>query len=315
MAAVLQDPATKPRHQLLILGRTQGTGKTFFARLMRELLGRSNCQMLTQDIIEAGFTGWAMRTKFVWIEEVRDMTSTRKATSKLHSWASEGTITVNQKNLPTFVMDQAIAFMLMSNKDDPLALDLTDRRYLILRTEAKVHPQGRVYYDALYGVHGRGGILNDPASLGAILHELLTRDLGSYTIESEAPFTEAKQQTLDAAQSPEAKWMIEHSGEAPMRYRVVTPDEIVEAMPRRLQTRFAGDAVREALRDRFGGKAWPQQIRPDGRSGDKVRVWLIGDAEKLAGKLTSATVLRMWREDRDRAAAEDAAREADDFAD
>jgi hypothetical protein len=312
---VLQNPATKPRHQLFIHGRIQRTGKTFFARLMRELLGRSNCQMLTQDILENGFTGWAMRSKLVWIEEVRDLTGSKKATSKLHSWASESTITINQKNLPTFVMDQSIAFMIFSNKLDALALDNSDGRYLVLRTDAGTHPRGAPYYDALYGVNGVGGILGDPVALGAILHELLNRPLGKYSIEQAAPSTQAKREMIEAGDPPHLEWMKAHDGEAPMRYRVKSLEEIVETMPRRLQTIGAGKAVRAALRDDFGGVPWQYQIQPDGRSGDKVRVWLIGDMAKraVAGKLTSAQVLIAYREDRAKASVEAAMTEADDF--
>ena len=316
MAAVLQNPGTKPRHQLFIHGRIQRTGKTFFARLMRELLGRSNCQMLTQDILENGFTGWAMRSKLVWIEEVRDLTGSKKATSKLHSWASESTITINQKNLPTFVMDQLIAFMIFSNKLDALALDNSDGRYLALRTDVGVHPKGGSYYDALYGVNGVGGILGDPAALGAILYELLNRPLGKYSIEQAAPATQAKRDMIEAGSPAHLEWMREHDGKAPMRYRVKSIEEIVEAMPRRLQTIGASHAVRSALRDDFGDIPWETQIRPDGRSGDKVRVWLSGGTKKLAlaRKLTSADVLKAWREDRTKATAEADATAADDFA-
>jgi hypothetical protein len=321
MAAVLQNPATKPRHQLFIHGRIQRTGKTFFARLMRELLGRSNCQMLTQDILENGFTGWAMRSKLVWIEEVRDLTGSKKATSKLHSWASESTMTINQKNLPTFVMDQVIAFMIFSNKLDALALDNSDGRYLVLRTDVGVHPRGAPYYSSIYGDNGVGGILGDPIKLGAILAELLARPLGGYSIEQAAPNTQAKRDMIEEGEAPQLQWMKAHDGQAPMRYSVIDPDEVIEAMPRRLQmphgNRDAAKHVREGLRDHFGGVPWQYQIRPDGRSGDKIRVWLIGELADRArsGKLTNADVLTAYRTERSKTNSEAAMLEADDFTD
>jgi hypothetical protein len=317
LAAVLQNPATKPRHQLFIHGRIQRTGKTFFARLMRELLGRSNVQMLTQDILENGFTGWAMRTKLVWIEEVRDLTGSKKATSKLHSWASESTMTINQKNLPTFVMDQVIAFMIFSNKLDALALDNSDGRYLVLRTDVGTHPKGAPYYSAVYGDNGVGGILQTPALLSAILYELLNRPLDGYSIEQAAPSTKAKRDMIEEGYTAQHVWMKEHDGGAPMRYRVKAAEEIVEAMPNRLKTLGANKAVREALRDHFDCVPWEKQIRPDGRSGDKVRVWLTGDLAKRAvtGNLTSTQVLMAYREDRAKAKVEADNTAADDFAD
>jgi hypothetical protein len=313
-AGVLQHPETKPRHQLMLIGPHQGSGKTFIPRMMRELLGAPNCQALTQDILTNGFTGWAMRTKFVWIEEIRDLTDSKGATAKLHTWASESTITINQKNLPTFVMDQVIAFMAMSNKRDAIAPDNSDRRYLVLYTDAKPHPEGRSYYDRLYGVNGIGGVLHTPELQSAVLHKLLSRPLGTYSIEGPAPFTAAKQAMIDASASEWTQWMLEHSGEAPLSLRAVTQDEVIEAMPKRLQNRAGVDrAVRAALRERFSGMPWPQQIRPYGRAGDKLRVWVIGDAGKAARTLKTADVQRMYCEDHDRARAQAEASEADDL--
>jgi hypothetical protein len=310
MAGVLQHPETKPRHQLFIQGRVQGTGKTLFPRLLRELLGHGVCQALTQDIIENGFTGWAIGTKFAWIEEVRNL-SNKQTTNKLHTWASESTITINQKNLPTFVMDQAIAFMLMSNKDDALALDLTDRRYLVLNTEARVHPQGSAYYDRLYGVHGVGGILHAPNSLAAIYWKLLHRPIDGYSVEQPAPNTSAKRAMIDAAAPDAVRWMLNNADIAPLRYRVVTLEEIIDAMPRRLQNKAGVDNdVRAALRDRFNAKPWPEQIRPDGRRGDKVRVWVLHGLAN--GKISSKDVLHLYREDRETAHLGDQS-EAQDF--
>jgi Family of unknown function (DUF5906) len=309
LAAILQHPETKPRHQMMLVGPWQGTGKTFFPRMQRQLFGATNCQALTQDIIENGFTGWAMRTKFVWIEEVRNMLDSKSVTNKLHTWASEGTITINQKNLPTFVMDQAIAFMLMSNKRDAMAPDNTDRRYLVLRTEAKPHPDGSRYYDALYGRNGVGGVLHTPALQSAVMYELLNRPLGKYTIEGPAPFTSAKQDMIDASGNEWATWLLNH----PPAARVVDPDELIMTMPRYLQSRGAGKAVRDALRDRLGGMPWPQQIRPDGGSGPKVRVWLLAAGKYNIASLTSADVLAMYRADRDAAKAAADATAKDDF--
>jgi len=293
MAAVLQNPQTKPRHQIMLIGPNQGTGKTFWVRLMRALFGPSNCQALTQDILLNGFTGWAMRTKFVWIEEVRDAMNSKGATAKLHTWASEGTITINEKQLPTFVMDQAIAFMLMSNKRDAIAPDNTDRRYLTFLTEAK--PKGGDYYDKLYGVNGVGGVLHTPALLSAAQHFFLNRKLqDGYSIERAAPFTSAKQALIDASGSEWQKWLLDN----PPNNDVVCIADVINDMPKWLQRAGADNGVRNALRDRFGGVPWPNQIQPQGRTGAKIRVWLIGDTAKRAAKLTSHDVLTKYKAER-----------------
>ncbi len=219
-------------------------------------------------------------------------------TKKLHTWASESAITVNEKMLPTFRIDQVIAFMLNTNTDDPLRLDDSDRRYLIIKTDAEPHADGAVYYDKLYGVNNVGGILDNSAALGAILFELMHRDLGNYSIEHPAPFTAAKAETIAAGAGEVARWMIENRGTPPLSWRVVRLAEIIEGMPRYMQSRGVMKAVTEALREHFNGKPWPDQIRPDGMRGDKIAVWLIGVVNDPAAPLRNSDVLAMYREDR-----------------
>jgi hypothetical protein len=62
LAGVLQQQQVKPMHALLLIGRLPGTGKSFVIRVLAALIGESNWQALTQDILSNGFTGWATRS-------------------------------------------------------------------------------------------------------------------------------------------------------------------------------------------------------------------------------------------------------------
>ncbi len=136
-----------------------------------------------------------------------------------------------------------------------------------------------------------------------------------YSIEQAAPFTTAKRDMIATGNSPWLTWMIDHDGAVLMRYSVKTLEEIVEAMPRYLQTLGAGKAVREAMRDHFHAVPWESQIQPKGRKGDKLRVWLTGDLAKLkiAHNLTSAQVRAAYLTERATSNADAAAHEADDL--
>src|ERR1700737_4251161 len=112
LAAGLQHQDVKPMHALLLVGRIQGTGKSFIVRVLAKLLGDANCQPLTQDILANGFTGWATRTKLVTVEELRAVAKT-ELTKKLHPWITQPDMTGNEKNLPTFRIEQSIAFAFM----------------------------------------------------------------------------------------------------------------------------------------------------------------------------------------------------------
>jgi hypothetical protein len=262
LAGVLQRQEVKPMHALLLIGVHQGTGKSFVLRVLAKLIGDSNWRPLTQDILASGFTGWAMRTKLVVVEELRSVSKTEVA-NKLHPWITQPEMSVNEKNLPSFILDQVIAFAFMSNRLDAIRVDMSDRRYLVVKTEAVPKPNG--YYTRLYG------LLEDRVALGAVLHQLMTRDLGGYDIRGRAPETTAKDELKRVTASDLVRWMAENSDETPYSYRVVTLKEIAEALPRhvRVGTGFMIEAMEQA-----GYWAFPQQIRPGGRDAKKKRVWL-----------------------------------------
>jgi hypothetical protein len=293
MAGVLQHQEVKPMHALLLIGKMPGTGKSFVIRVLAALIGENNWQPLTQDILANGFTGWATRSKLVTVEELRAVQKT-EISKKLHPWITQGPMTVNEKNLPTFVIDQVIAFAFMSNKPDAIELDNSDRRYLVLETMAKVHPGGTAYYQKLYGKNDVGGLLQDRKALGAILDQLMNRDLGKYDIAGPAPWTAAKVAMKDASANDIGQWINQHIGQKPFSNRVVTVDEITAALPKFMQPRLTMKTIREAL-EYLGGIPWSDQIRPDGRNGDKLRVWLLGEAVEKCK--SSADVLKMYRED------------------
>jgi hypothetical protein len=269
LAGVLQRLGVKPLHALLLIGAEQGTGKSWVLRVLAKLIGDANWRPLTQDILASGFTGWAMRTKLVTVEELRTLGRAELA-NKLHPWITQQEMSVNEKNLPSFILDQVIAFAFMSNRLDAIRVDNSDRRYLVLKTEARPHPGGIPYYIRLYD------LLNNKAALGAILHQLMTRDLRGYNICGRAPETAAKDELKRATASDLVKWMAENSDEEPYSYKAVTLKEIEEAMPRHI--RCSTGQIIEAM-EQSGYYSFPKQIRPGGAEAKKKRVWLNPSVE------------------------------------
>ena len=261
----------KPLHALLLLGVYHGTGKSWVLRVLAKLIGDSNWRPLTQDILASGFTGWAMRTKLVIVEELRTVSKSELA-NKLHPWITQPEMSVNEKNLPSFTLDQVIAFAFMSNRLDAIRVDTSDRRYLVVKTEAM--PRLDSYYTQLYG------LLNDKAALGAILHQLMNRDLRGYNICGRAPETAAKDELKRVTAPDLVRWIAKNSDETPYSYQAVTLKEIVEAMPRHIHA--STGYIIEAM-EQSGYYAFPQQIRPGGRAGQKIRVWLHPNVEDQRG--------------------------------
>ena len=156
----------------------------------------------------------------------------------------------------------------------------------MLKTEAK--PQLDAYYTALYA------LLDDKVALGAILAQLMTRDLGSYDIRGRAPETAAKDELKRMTALDLARWIAENSDETPYSYQAVTLKEIADAMPHHI--RCSTGYMIEAM-EQSGYYAFPQQIRPGGRAAKKLRVWLHPGVENQR-ELDPAQVQQLYVDER-----------------
>jgi hypothetical protein len=267
-------------------GTTPGTGKSFLAEVLDRLLGRHNCEWLTQEILASGFTGWAMRSKLVVIEELRSL-DRKQIQNTLHPWITQDRISVHDKNVKAFRMLNLIAWLLMSNRGD-FPLDNGDRRYLIAEAVRRVMTAD--YYRRLYAM------LDDSATLAALHHKLLNFDLKGYSITDQAPMTAAKRTMHIEGDNAWARWMVENKGTWPLG-SVVVVDKVIEAAPPRL-TKGNADIdklVRNALRDHFGAVQYNSQVRIEGKGGPKPRPWLTGDLAKRADKLTPSQVAAIYK--------------------
>ncbi|WP_338830438.1 bifunctional DNA primase/polymerase [Bradyrhizobium sp. 27S5] len=288
LAWILQNLDKKPKHALVILGTEPGTGKSFIADVLTMLIGSGNCTPIDQETLERSHNGWAMRTKLIVCEEVRGLGHyNSKGAKALHIMITQERITVDEKNMAPVTLDPFLpAVFLMTNSRAALRPDDGDRRYLIIETTVKPQPEG--YYFPLFD------ILEDRDALSAIKWQLENRDLSGYDARARAPVTVAKARMTAEASSGVEQWMAEHAENAPLCYKLVTIAEIIDKLPRDLQSRHARAEVRDVLRRKFNGKAVENPIRPDGKKGDAVRVWAIGPD---AAATINGDLLAVWRAD------------------
>jgi len=98
--------------------------------------------------------------------------------------------------------------------------------------------------------------LQDDDALGAIMHQLQTRDLGDYNIAGRAPDTDAKLAMKKTSGNDVVQWMAENDGKAPFCYNVVAQDEVLQALPDFMRGRVSMKVLREAL-EFFDGVPYP----------------------------------------------------------
>ena len=253
----LQNLEEKPKHALLVAGRIQGTGKSFIAEGLARILGMHNVSPITSAELSSTFNKWAIGAKLLVVEELRALDK-REVKMRLHPMITQELIPINDKGIPTFKTANCFGLFIMSNEDAAIALDNSDRRYLVVRTHAK--PRDKDYYDRLYE------LLHDQDALAAIAYELMHHDLKGYSGQARAPETKAKEDMIDAGADAWAKWMREHADNAPLCYDVLDPDEIRDhsGMPKALQNRFGvDDAIRNALKGKTVARGTVKIANPE----------------------------------------------------
>ena len=130
---VVQNPGKHVNWSILLQG-VEGDGKSFFAFLLRAVMGVSNVQMLNAHILESPFTDWVVGQCVTCIEEVRLIKATNKfeLLNRIKPFITNDVIEVHPKGKPTYDAMNTTSYLLFSNYRDALPLDDDGRRYCVL---------------------------------------------------------------------------------------------------------------------------------------------------------------------------------------
>lgn len=133
LAWVVQNPGKHANYAIVLQG-VQGDGKTFFAEMMRAVMGVSNVTMLNAHILHSDFTDWAEGQCLACIEEVRLINDKNKyeITNRVKPFITNNIIEVHPKGKPIRNVRNTTSYLLFTNYRDALPIDDTDRRYLCL---------------------------------------------------------------------------------------------------------------------------------------------------------------------------------------
>lgn len=187
MAHMVQKPAQKIHHALVVQG-VQGTGKSFLGQAMRAVLGGENVVMLDTSELASSYNGYLKRAHLVVIEEMMAF-GRKELMNKLKPLITEPQIRINEKFLPQYTLANRANFLILSNHEDAVLLEATDRRYFIAQSPAVA--QAKEYYDCLFG------FLRDCP--GVLLNYLRTRDIGDFKAKAPPPVTDAKRAVIESS--------------------------------------------------------------------------------------------------------------------
>ncbi|MFS2112716.1 DUF5906 domain-containing protein [Herbaspirillum frisingense] len=136
IAYPLQYPGAKMATSIIMHG-DEGSGKNlFWEKVVRRIYGQYSW-VIGNAQIESQFNEWASRKLFLVCDEVVTRNELKQIKGKLKHMISGEEIPINPKNLPERYEANHMNFVFLSNELQPLALDKTDRRYLVLWTPPK----------------------------------------------------------------------------------------------------------------------------------------------------------------------------------
>jgi putative DNA primase/helicase len=218
MAWPLQHRGAKLRTAVVMHG-DEGAGKNFLFDLLVEIYGEYGATV-GQDELEDKFNDWRSRKLMVVGDEVSSRAELVHNKNRLKALITSTTVQINPKNLPRREEANHINVVFLSNELQPLALDNSDRRYLVIFT-----PKAREFefYAALGEWRKKGGAAR-------LYHYLLNYDCSKFDPFAPAPITSAKRDLIDLnRKSPERFWVEWSEGQIDLPYWSCTGEQAYRA--------------------------------------------------------------------------------------
>jgi putative DNA primase/helicase len=218
LAYPLQNPGAKLRSAVIMHG-DEGAGKNFFFECVLEIYGRYGA-LVGQDELEDKFNDWRSGKCMVIGDEVSSRQELVHNKNRLKALITAPTVQINPKNLPRREEKNHINIVFLSNELQPLALDNSDRRYLVVYTPRM---KERPFYEKLKKWKDEGGV-------AALYAYLRAYPLANFDPFAPAPVTQAKLDLIDLnRKTPERFWMEWANDELDLPYRSCSIDQAFRA--------------------------------------------------------------------------------------
>lgn len=197
LALPLRKPGAKMRSALVFHG-PQGVGKNLFFEIISAIYGR-HALVVGQEQLEMQYNDWMSGKLFVIGDEVIARQELYHQKNKLKAFITGETIQVHPKFLPLRTEKNHINVVFLSNEDQPLALEPSDRRYFVVYT-----PPQRTdgLYDEVSQCIREGGI-------EAFYHHLMHYDLGDFNEYTRPIMTVAKRDLINLGLRPAQRFVYE----------------------------------------------------------------------------------------------------------
>ena len=279
LAYPLRFPGAKMETSIIMHG-DEGSGKNFFFEKVVKAIYGEYGYVIGNAQLESNFNDWASMKLFMVADEVVTRSELKQMKGKLKYLVSGDTIIVNPKGLPEHSEANQMNFVFLSNELQPLALDKTDRRYLVIWTPPAL---GRDFYVGVANEIGAGGI---EAFYHYLMYEL---DMGDFNEHTKPLYNEAKDKLIEKSLAPPERFYREWStGILPVPFVTCSVTRLYEVFKvwcgRSGESKYTSQTLFSPAVERYAGGALKHHtIKYDLESEVKQRfVFLVG--EKPEGK-------------------------------
>lgn len=201
IAYPLQHKGAKMRTSIIIHG-DEGSGKNlFWENVVRRIYGEYG-GVIGNAQIESQFNEWASKKLFFVADEVVTRNELRQLKGKLKHMVTGETIMINPKGFTERAEANHMNFVFLSNELQPLVLDKTDRRYLVLWTPPNKPAE---FYKAVADEIDNGGV-------EAFYDYVMKVPLADFDEHSKPIMTEAKIKLIGLGLSPPERFYREWAG-------------------------------------------------------------------------------------------------------
>ncbi|MER9937119.1 primase-helicase family protein [Mesorhizobium sp. M0088] len=268
LAHLLQKPSVKIESAITLIGG-QGVGKSFVAKLLKELFGESN--VFVDDCgLHASDYKQALGNRQVLVIEEMATANRWEVSNSFKPWVTAEKVLASDKFIRSHLVRTPRGIFTLTNHAVPASLEKDDRRNAVFRIDAHQMPQP--YYELLWDIG-----LKQAACFKAWLQEM---DISAWSPNSRPPMTEAKREIILSSRTSAAMEIedLVRSGDG----ELVTLNDVMRWLNTPLgQSQFSLKQVRAAMNE-LGYRKLDKTKLSGGRTVDlwavsEVEGWLMSD--------------------------------------
>jgi hypothetical protein len=285
----VQRPNVKMLTAVLFWGRHKGTGKTLVGHTLRHVYGRNYFEIEEGSLL-GEFNDWAKERQLVQGDEIAGSFDKRGSADRLKGFVTRQEVTISEKYLPRYTIEDVISYFFTSNHPNSFFLDDDERRYFVHEVRGEPLPMGFYKrYESWYQGDGPDGQRVPGPGIGPLMWHLRNLDLGDFDPKAAAPRTEAMVNMASSARFPVEDWARAVADDPdsvagfPVGMRLMTPQELWRAWmaynggPDRTTAQHVSAALAGAgLRRAYGG----EKVRC---AAGKAVLWAVRDRERVLG--------------------------------